>query len=218
MSRQNRKRIFYAETDTLRPQDSVIDIRLLESNPYLRLAFLSEQDAPVVVQSQLIGRHNFQNIMTAVALGVYFKVPADKIKAAIEAYLPANNRSQVLRQNSNTILLDAYNANPSSMQVALETLRTVKAPRKIAILGDMRELGVVSLAEHQAILRFAAQCKFDQLVVVGPEFGRCAPAQFKALHFADAEAAKAWFSAQVFDHAFILIKASRGMKLERVIG
>ncbi|MCB0534561.1 MAG: UDP-N-acetylmuramoyl-tripeptide--D-alanyl-D-alanine ligase [Lewinellaceae bacterium] len=218
MSGKNRKRVFYAEKETLSPQESVIDIRLLEANPYLRLAFLSEHNMPVEVRSQLIGRHNFQNIMTAVALGVYFKVPAAKIKSAIESYVPANNRSQLLRQNGNTILLDAYNANPSSMRVALETLQTVKASQKIAVLGDMLELGAASLTEHQAILRLAARCKFDRLVVVGPEFGRCAPEKFKALHFSDTSAAKTWFETQKFDDAFILLKASRGIKLERVLG
>ena len=217
MSRKNRKRVFYAERETLRPQESVIDIRMLEANPYLRLAFLSEHNAPVEVQSQLIGRHNFQNIMTAVALGVYFKVPAVKIKAAIESYTPANNRSQLLHRNGNAILLDAYNANPSSMRVALETLQSIKAPHKIAILGDMLELGAASLTEHQAVLRFAARCKFDRLVVVGPEFGRCAPEKFKALHFPDVSAAKTWFDAQIFNNAFILLKASRGIRLERVV-
>ncbi|MEZ4943046.1 MAG: UDP-N-acetylmuramoyl-tripeptide--D-alanyl-D-alanine ligase [Saprospiraceae bacterium] len=218
MSRKNRKRVFYAEQETLHPQESVIDIRLLEANPYLRLAFLSEHNTPVEVQSQLIGRHNFQNIMTAVALGVYFKVPAAKIKRAIESYLPANNRSQLLQRNSNTILLDAYNANPSSMRVALETLREIKASQKIAVLGDMLELGTASLTEHRAILRFAAQCKFDRLVVVGPEFGRCTPEKFNAHHFPDANTAKTWFGAQTFEDAFILLKASRGIRLEQIVG
>ena len=155
--------------------------------------------------------------MTAVALGVYFKVPAEKIKAAIEAYLPANNRSQILQRNENTILLDAYNANPSSMQVALETLRDLPAKHKIAILGDMLELGAESLHEHRAILRFAARCRFDQLVVVGAEFGRCAPEAFNALHFPDADAAKAWFQSRDFQNHTILVKASRGLRLERVV-
>jgi UDP-N-acetylmuramoyl-tripeptide--D-alanyl-D-alanine ligase len=155
--------------------------------------------------------------MTAVALGVYFKVPAEKIKAAIEGYIPSNNRSQIVHQGSNTYFLDAYNANPSSMKVALETLHSMQAGQKIAILGDMRELGTESLHEHQAILRIAARYKFDQLVVVGPEFGRCDPKKYKALHFSNAEAAKSWFDAQDIEHAFILIKASRGLKLEHVV-
>ncbi len=217
MSRRNAKRVFYAESDVLRTQDGVIDVRLLDQTPYVCAAFLSENNEPVEIRSQLIGRHNFQNIMTAVALGVYFKVPATRIKAAIEAYTPANNRSQLLRQGSNTIFLDAYNANPSSMRAALETLASIKAEQKIAILGDMLELGAESRKEHSAILRFAARCKFDQLVVVGPEFAQCDPGRYHALRFPDASAAKEWFAGQSFERAFILIKASRGIGLERVV-
>ncbi len=217
MSRQNQKRVFYAESDTLNPQESVVDIKLLAQNPFIHLAFLSENDQPIAVQSNLIGRHNFQNIMTAVALGVYFKVPAAKIKTAVEAYVPANNRSQLITRGSNIIFLDAYNANPASMRAALDTLRSVKAGKKIAILGDMLELGAESHNEHQVILRFAAHSKLDHLVLVGPEFGQCDTDRFAALQFPDAATAKTWLDDQQFEHAFILIKASRGIRLEQVI-
>lgn len=217
MARSNRIKVFYSASDTLTPQDSIIDIRLMAETPFLKVAFLSEDNEPIEVQSQLIGQHNFHNIMTAVALGVYFKVPAAKIKSALEAYRPANNRSQLLERDSNTILLDAYNANPTSMRAALETLRAVKAPSKVAVIGDMLELGEHSRAEHEQILRFAARCRFDQLVVVGPEFGACQPERFKAIHFSDAPAAKEWLTRQTFGNAFILIKASRGIQLERVL-
>ena len=217
MARRNRKRVFYAESDTLNAQDSVVDIKLLAQNPFIRLAFLSEQGQTIEVQSNLIGRHNFQNIMTAVALGVYFKVPAAKIKAAVETYIPANNRSQLVKRGSNTIFLDAYNANPASMRPALETLKSIKADKKVAILGDMLELGAESQKEHQAILRFASSCKFDHLVLVGPEFGNCDTARYKALKLPDAAAAKTWLAEQAFENAFILVKASRGIRLEQVI-
>ena len=218
MARANRKKILYSATDALRQQDSIIDIRLVSAAPFVRIAFLSENDQPVEVQTQLIGRHNFHNVMTAVALGVYFKVPAAKIKTALEAYQPANNRSQILQRGTNTFLLDAYNANPSSMRVALEALRDVQASRKVAVLGDMLELGAESHAEHLHILKFAARCQFDQLVVVGPEFGRCPVARYKALHFPDTAAARHWFESQAFENTFFLLKASRGMRLEGVLG
>lgn len=216
MARSNRIKVFYSASETLKPQDSIIDIRLVTETPFVRVAFLSEENEPVEIQSQLIGRHNFHNIMTAVALGVYFKVPSSKIKSALEAYRPANNRSQLLKYGSNTILLDAYNANPSSMQAALETLCAVKAPAKVAIIGDMLELGEHSRQEHEQILRFAAACRFDRLVVVGPEFGACHPEKFKAIHFPDAPAAKEWLATQIPQNTFILVKASRGIQLERV--
>lgn len=217
MARSNRTKIVYSASDTLSAQDSIIDIRLVSETPFVQVAFLSETNEPVEVQSQLIGRHNFYNIMAAVALGVYFKVPAHKIKAALESYLPANNRSQLLKRGTNTILLDAYNANPTSMQAALETLHSVKAPYKVAILGDMLELGAESLHEHRQMLRRAARYKFNQLVVVGPEFGRCDFQRYKALHFPDALAAKGWLQQQALADAFILVKASRGIQLERVL-
>lgn len=216
MARSNRIKVFYSASETLKPQDSIIDIRLVTETPFVRVAFLSEENEPVEIQSQLIGRHNFHNIMTAVALGVYFKVPSSKIKSALETYRPANNRSQLLKYGSNTILLDAYNANPSSMQAALETLCAVKAPAKVAIIGDMLELGDHSRQEHEQILRFAAACRFDRLVVVGPEFGACHPEKFKAIHFPDAPAAKEWLATQIPQNTFILVKASRGIQLERV--
>lgn len=217
MSRKITKRVFYAASETLNAQASVVDIKLLDQSPFLEFAFLSEDGATVEVKSQLIGKHNFQNIMTAVALGVYFKVPAEKIKSAIEQYTPANNRSQLIKQGSNTIFLDAYNANPASMHAALETLKSVPAGKKIAILGDMLELGAGSLQEHQDILRFASRCKPDHLVVVGPEFGQCDHLKYKALSLPDAQAAKAWLAEQAFEQAFILIKASRGIRLERIL-
>ena len=217
MARGNRTKVFYSASDTLTPQDSIIDIRLVAETPFVQVAFLSENNEPVTVQSQLIGRHNFHNIMTAVALGVYFKVPAEKIKSALESYRPVNNRSQLLQEGDTGILLDAYNANPTSMRAALETLRDIKAPNKVAVIGDMLELGAQSRKEHEQILRFAAGCRFDQLVVVGPEFGACHPEQYKAVHFPDAPAAKEWLAQQTFNHTFILIKASRGIQLERVL-
>jgi len=218
MARANRKKVCYAASDVLDAQDGIIDVKLLEQTPFIRVAFLSEQNQPVEVQSQLIGLHNFHNIMTAIALGVYFKVPAAKIRAAIEGYKPANNRSQLLERGSNTIFLDAYNANPSSMRAALETLQAVPAKQKIAILGDMLELGSESRSEHQAILNFAARLKLNHLVLVGPEFAHCDPTRSKPLFFPDAIAAKAWFAQQTFEDAFVLIKASRGIGLEKIVG
>ncbi|MBK6932228.1 MAG: UDP-N-acetylmuramoyl-tripeptide--D-alanyl-D-alanine ligase [Saprospirales bacterium] len=218
MTRRNPKRICYGASEDLALEDSKIDVRLMAETPFIAAAFLSESNQPVEVQSQLIGRHNFHNIMTAIALGVYFKVSAAKIKAAIENYRPANNRSQLLKRGANTVFLDAYNANPSSMRAALDTLKAVQAPHKVAILGDMLELGAESATEHQAILRYATRCRLDYLVVVGPEFGRCARTENGALlHFPDAQAARTWLKRQDFQETFILIKASRGMRLEQVL-
>ncbi|MFN0014337.1 MAG: UDP-N-acetylmuramoyl-tripeptide--D-alanyl-D-alanine ligase [Saprospiraceae bacterium] len=217
MSRAVNKKVVYAAAETLRAQDSLVDIQMISNQPFVHAAFLSESGQTVKLDTQLMGHHNFHNIMTAVALGVYFKVPASKIKSAIETYRPANNRSQVLTHGSNTIFLDAYNANPSSMRVALETLQSAKAGKKVALLGDMLELGAESEKEHRAILRFAASLQLDALVVVGQEFARCASSRYNALSFPDAGTAKAWYDLQRFEDAFILVKASRGIGLERVV-
>jgi UDP-N-acetylmuramoyl-tripeptide--D-alanyl-D-alanine ligase len=181
------------------------------------VAFLSDDGPLVEVQTKLFGSHNFNNIMTAIALGVYFKVPARKIKSALENYTPSNNRSQLIQRGSTTILLDAYNANPSSMEPALRSLRDLPAKHRVAIMGDMLELGHDSLKEHQNILRFAAKQQFDRIVVVGSEFGQTDFARYGALHFPDNAAAKTWFAAQNFDDTLILIKGSRGIRLEKLL-
>ena len=220
MTRRHPRRIGYTRTETLEAKETeeTINVMLTGEAPFIRAAFLSDQSGNVVeVQTQLIGRHNFNNIMTAIALGIYFKVPAEKIKVALEAYVPANNRSQLLHHGSNTIFLDAYNANPSSMRPALESLRAMPGEQKVAILGDMLELGEESLKEHEAIVRFAARQKPDVLVLVGPEFGRTHFKKYNALHFPNTAAAKGWFDVQKFENSLILIKGSRGMRLEEII-
>ena len=221
MTRSNRRKIRYMRSGTLEARDDeeTISIMLTGETPFVGAAFIADDSGNAVeVQTQLAGRHNFNNIMTAIALGIYFKVPAKKIKAALESYVPANNRSQLLQRGSSTIFLDAYNANPSSVRPALESLRAMPGARKVAILGDMLELGADSLKEHEAILRFAARQKPDVIALVGPEFGRTNYARFKALHFRDTAAAKTWFDKQAFENCLILIKGSRGIRLEELLG
>lgn len=219
MSRRNRKKIVYQRVDALDGPEAgaPLAVQLVAETPFLQLAFLSENDVRVTVNTQLVGRFNFSNLMTAIALGTYFKVPAAKIKAALETYVPANNRSQLIRRDSNTFLLDAYNANPSSMKAALESFRDLPASRKVAILGDMLEVGNDSAREHQAILRLAARGKFDAIVLVGSAFGQCNFDHGKARHFADAAAAKTWLEQQNFQDTLFLLKGSRGIRLEKIL-
>ncbi len=209
-------RVGYAQTDELKP-DMVIKVQMLTEMPFVRAAFLSDDGPRMEVETRLFGGHNFQNIMTAIALGVYFKVPADRIKSALESYIPSNNRSQIIQHDGATILLDAYNANPSSMQPALQSLCAMPAERRIAILGDMLELGADSLKEHEDLLQFAMKLRIDQIVLVGKEFGKTAFTQFGAIHFLDNEAAKQWFLAQDLQGTAVLIKGSRGIRLEKVL-
>lgn len=217
MAKRNRMKVGYVRSETLVPENGLIEVKPLESTPFVRVAFLSDDGPVVEVQTKIFGNHNFNNVMTAIALGVYFKVPARKIKSALEQYTPSNNRSQLIQQGSTTILLDAYNANPSSMQPALESLRDIPAQRRVAIMGDMLELGEDSLKEHESILRFAAKQHFDQIVLVGSEFGKTSFAKYGALHFPDNVAAKAWYSSQDLANTLILIKGSRGIRLEKLL-
>jgi UDP-N-acetylmuramoyl-tripeptide--D-alanyl-D-alanine ligase len=217
MAASNRMKVGYLRSDNLIPNNGLIEVKPLASTPFVRVAFLSDDGPVVEVHTKLFGNHNFHNIMTAIALGVYFKVPAEKIKSAIEHYTPSNNRSQLIIKGSTTILLDAYNANPSSMKPAIEALRDMPATRRVAILGDMLELGENSQKEHENILRFAARQKIDQIVLVGTLFGKTNFLKFGALHFPDNASAKAWFITQNFDNTLMLIKGSRGIKLEILV-
>lgn len=220
MTRRNRRKISYGRTDSLQVLDDgeTINVMLTGETPFVNAAFLPDDGGEIVeVKTQLVGRHNFNNVMTAIALGIYFKVPAEKIKSSLENYVPSNNRSQLLNRGSNMIFLDAYNANPSSVRPALESLKAMPGKKKVAILGDMLELGADSQKEHEAIARFAARQKLDILVLVGPEFGQTNFSKHKALHFPDTAAAKVWFENEKLENSVILIKGSRGMRLEQLV-
>jgi len=219
MAKNNRMKVGYkmSAIEEL-PHNGIIGIELLAFMPFVHAAFISDEGPRVEVKTRLYGRHNFNNIMTAIALGIYFKTPALKIRDALEQYTPSNNRSQIISFRGATVLLDAYNANPSSMRPALDSLASMSAERKIAILGDMLELGQESGKEHEAIVRLASRMKIHQLVLVGPEFGKTPYKDCGALHFADNTGAKEWLDRQELgDHTLILIKGSRGIRLEALV-
>ncbi len=186
---------------------------LLESEPFVKLEFINEIGDIIEVNSHLVGAYNFRNICTAITVGRYFKVPDEKIKQAIEAYIPSNNRSQIITRDSNTYLLDAYNANPTSVQNALRYFDAIAATKKVVILGDMLELGAYSMAEHKAILQEAQALSFDQIILVGEEFSKLK----HELHFSDISALKIWFHQQAFTNTHFLIKGSRSMRLEKLL-
>jgi UDP-N-acetylmuramoyl-tripeptide--D-alanyl-D-alanine ligase len=185
-------------------------------HPFLSVAFLNEKNRVITVKTQLVGIYNFNNIQTAITVGRYFKVPSLKIKAALEGYMPTNNRSQIVKRGDATILLDAYNANPSSMRGALQNLAQMPFKTKIAILGDMRELGADSLAEHEAIFKLAQSFDFQKVITVGLEFGKVRAAM--DTHFDHTAAARIAFQNMNLDATTcVLIKGSRGMKLETLL-
>ncbi|MFN5365604.1 MAG: UDP-N-acetylmuramoyl-tripeptide--D-alanyl-D-alanine ligase [Bacteroidota bacterium] len=219
MAKTNRMKVGYKMSSGEElPGDGIIEVELLSYMPFVHAAFISDEGPRVEIRTRLYGRHNFNNVMTAIALGIYFKVPAMKIRDALEQYTPSNNRSQVVAFRGAKVLLDAYNANPSSMRPALDSLVSMPAKRKIAILGDMLELGQESEKEHEAIMRLAVRLRIHQLVLVGPEFGKTSYRDYGVLHFADNSGAKDWLDRQELnDKTLILIKGSRGIRLETLV-
>lgn len=175
-------------------------------SPFLSFIFHKKK-----IQTHLTGRYNMNNILAAVALGSYFKVPENDIVSAIEEYTPKNNRSQIIQQGSNMIIADFYNANPSSMEVALTNLAELAHPNKLAILGEMRELGVVSSSEHEKIIHRCETLHIDT-IFVGPEFCKHHP----KLSFENVEALNDHLQKNPITENLILVKGSRGVHLEKI--
>ena len=169
---------------------------------------------PITIQTQLVGDYNLPNVLAAVTIGIYFKVPTDKIKKALENYTPTNSRSQLIRWNENEVILDAYNANPSSMKLAVENFAKLTAPHKMLFLGGMKELGASSIQEHQQLIDIIDQHQWDKVILVGGDFAACTHSY---LYFEDAKAAKEWLVQQSFKGYSLLIKGSRGIQMEQLI-
>lgn len=182
--------------------------------------FLLIETGGTTIQTNLVGDYNFENVMSAVCIGVYFDVPVDDIKSAIEAYTPTNNRSQKIMLGSNTIILDAYNANPSSMIEALKNFEKTEAPYKVAIIGQMMELGEYSQSEHEKIIAAVTTAAWQhvQRVFVGKGFEMLKnKTAANILWFETTDEVKAWFKQQAFSNTLILIKGSRKNELEKIL-
>lgn len=197
---------------TFGASNSDLKITFIEANPFVVVKFNI-----VTILSKLIGTYNFDNISAAIAIGHYFKIPDSKIKKAIENYVPVNNRSQIIEKDTNTIILDAYNANPSSMQVALENLSGLTVKNKIAILGDMFELGNDAEKEHQIITNLISNLNIDTAYLIGENFYNTTINNDKIKSFKSFNDFKEYFKNLSIKNSTILIKASRGMALERII-
>ena len=166
------------------------------------------------IKTQLIGAYNLPNVLAAICIGLYFEVPIEKIITAIENYAPNNSRSQLITWNQNQVILDAYNANPSSMKVAVENFARIAHDSKILCLGGMRELGATSQAEHQALIEIIKSYHFEQVILVGKEFEKC---NHPFNYFETIQAAKAWWDQQKFSAHYFLVKGSRGIQMEKLI-
>lgn len=169
----------------------------------------------VNIKSQLMGRYNFENIMAAACVGNYFKVPLPDIQLAIENYQPSNNRSQIIHTRNNMLILDAYNANPSSMRVAIENFAMGNFENKVLILGDMAELGAESPKEHASILEFVKSNTFNHVILIGSEFKK-ANQTFGFTAMNDKDQLEDFLKEINFQNATVLIKGSRRMQLEKI--
>jgi UDP-N-acetylmuramoyl-tripeptide--D-alanyl-D-alanine ligase len=166
------------------------------------------------IDTQLVGAYNSPNVMAAVAVGLHFGVPPTTINKAIATYTPSNNRSQVIKQGSNTIIMDAYNANPSSMRAAIENFAGIHADKKVLLLGAMMELGTDSVKEHQALVDLLLLTDWHAVVLVGGDFNKTV---HPYLYLENATTAATWLQQQQFTDTYLLIKGSRSMGMEKVI-
>lgn len=169
------------------------------------------------IKSNLIGIYNFDNLAASICIGDYFKVSKEAIKKAIESYIPSNNRSQIIQQNSNSIILDAYNANPTSMLAALQNFKQVKGLNKVLFLGDMFELGITSKNEHQSIVEYLENNLFKEVFLIGENFYNTKTASNFIKKYKTFENLKQHLLNHPTKNSSILIKGSRGMALERIL-
>lgn len=185
----------------------------IAAQPFLEVA-MTQGSLVGTIRTQLVGDYNLPNVLMAVAVGQHFDVAPDLIREAIESYTPSNSRSQLVMQGSNHLILDAYNANPSSMRGAIENLARLQADQKVLMLGAMAELGEDSLEEHQQIVALIQQYPWKAVVLVGGDFLQL---EHPYLSFSDSLAAKAWYIEQQFEGCHILIKGSRSQRMERIL-
>ena len=189
--------------------NSNVRIFLNSETPFLALNFLDQ-----IIQTHLIGAYNFSNIAAAISIGSHFGLDLTKIKKGVESYLPNNNRSQIIRKKSNTIVLDAYNANPSSMVAALDNFNAMKGENKIVILGDMFELGDQSYNEHQAIVGLINSLNFSSVYFVGEHFSKHGLTSKSEFFFKNRDDLNKHLKSLSINNSLILVKGSRGMSLE----
>jgi UDP-N-acetylmuramoyl-tripeptide--D-alanyl-D-alanine ligase len=166
------------------------------------------------IKTQLVGGYNLPNVLAAVCIGKTFNVVEEKIKVALENYCPSNSRSQLLIKDGNTIILDAYNANPSSMKEAIINFAKMEGEHKILFLGGMMELGVESEDEHKNLIELIQKYDWKNVVLVGKQFQEI---HQNYLYFPEVLSAKDWFKTSTISNAQILIKGSRSMQMEKIL-
>lgn len=225
--KSNHKTIFYNSEDAIQSEkigdyqstfsfglmeNGDLNLKLVDLDPTLSISYDN-----TLINTNLTGAYNFNNVAYAVLIGKYFKISDAKIKKGIEDYIPQNNRSQLLVTTRNKIVLDAYNANPTSMTLALESFEKTNHPNKIAILGDMFELGTAAQEEHQNIIKLLENSNINQAILIGKHFYSCSKNHVSIIQFETFEEGYNYIKKSEIISAQILIKASRGMALERLV-
>ncbi|MGX5688594.1 UDP-N-acetylmuramoyl-tripeptide--D-alanyl-D-alanine ligase [Arcticibacter tournemirensis] len=189
--------------------------KIVENDPFLTIDWFSGERTHRV-KTNLTGTYNLENIVAAITVGLFFELSEDQINAGINSYIPGNNRSQIIKTESNTLICDYYNANPSSMAVAIDNLAAISANKKTLILGDMFELGEDAAAEHKAVLDKALSIDVDERIFVGKEFYH-AGNQNNARFYMTTEDAFNGLKDNPITNSVVLIKGSRSMKMETLV-
>ncbi len=194
---------------------NTISGELIKSDPFIELAW-STGLATFNTEVHLTGTYNFENILAAICIGQFFEVSPDDINAGLSKYQPNNNRSQITKTASNTIICDFYNANPSSMAAALTNIESLKSDHKTVIIGDMFELGDEALEQHQIIVDQSEKLHINTLIFIGKHFQETKQLQ-KAHFFTTTTEAKEFISKHPIKDSLVLLKGSRGMALEQLL-
>ncbi|MHA7059714.1 UDP-N-acetylmuramoyl-tripeptide--D-alanyl-D-alanine ligase [Aquimarina sp. M1] len=191
--------------------ESDVTIQLQAANPMVQVIYENN-----ITNSHLIGAYNFTNIASAIAIGHYFRIDPEQIQAAITSYIPSNNRSQIIKKNDTTIILDAYNANPSSMNAAIDNFQQLEYTCKTVFLGDMFELGEIAESEHQKITNKLTKTSFNKIYLIGQNFFDTETEDERIQKYESFQCLKdTVFISEI--RGAVLIKGSRGMKLERIL-
>jgi UDP-N-acetylmuramoyl-tripeptide--D-alanyl-D-alanine ligase len=194
-------------------KDADVAGNISKSEPFLEVSINKGANIPLI-STKLVGGYNLPNVLVAVAVGKYFGVSDEKIKSSIEGYTPSNSRSQLIEKGGNKIILDAYNANPSSMRLAIENLAKLPGNNKVLMLGGMAELGEGSVQEHQNIVDLISQYEWKDVVLVGGDFLKI---EHPFYSFKNSGEAAGWYKQQQLKDSYILIKGSRSMQMEKVL-
>lgn len=189
--------------------------QLIKSDPVIALNWKGKDDY-FSVHTNLTGAYNFENILAAICIGAFFNLTAEQINEGLEGYAPKNNRSQLTKTECNTVICDFYNANPSSMTAALNNISTLNATNKVAIIGDMFELGAEAPEQHEEIASLAGKSGLNTVVFIGKHFYAFRD-QYEGQFFTSPKDAEDWIRANPITDSLILLKGSRGMALEQLL-